>query len=645
MIEQVLTGKDRDTKYLKIEEYEKNRTKRRTNIILRKYLIMLSQEAKIRNEKVKIAFYLRVSTKNKSQEMALKEQQRYMERIEKENTEWKVSWYIDFGRTGTNTNREDFQRLLKDAKHKKFSYVVAREVARFARNVSQSLVITDELRELYGIGAYFIFDDIDTLKMEDRSKFIDKAKQSEEEAWRTSKRVHATLDNQIEYDENNRAFGPPRGSASSFGFKSDKANKQHWLFDEEQAETVRLIFNLAEQGLTPKAIKCELEKRRLKNSKGESVWHISTISRMLRNTIYIGLQYQGKEVILPEGFLEKKRTRTDKKDWILVDVKEYIPVMISEEQFYKVQNLLESRQDANFRKDRLEAIEVKEKDIWTCLLLCSCGSSYRKDGGQTKDKMAVYRCYNQINYGSVTSRQKTGLDTAGACGIKSIAQWKLLLMLDKVVELIIADKNAIIDKAISVFKRYQVSEESDLSERELNNLYKDIKKLKSRKRTLTESFVEGYMDDEEYKVALKEAKKQIDALEKKVKQLEAGTNKANNITEVIASIEQVLHSLLNDREYNRALIYNLVDLVVHKEDDKYLWFLNLAPVQEEKDISDNDKMVFVKKAGLITKRIVKSRATFLTSFIIDDTDAKNFKYSHQLGYVKRWSDIEVEVYL
>lgn len=642
MIEQVITGKDREAKYLRIEEYESNRTNRRADIIVRKTLDMLSQEAKKENKQIEVAFYLRVSTKNKSQEMALKEQQRYMERIEKSNKEWKVSWYIDFGKTGTNTNRKDFQRLMEDAKHKKFSYIIAREVARFARNVSQSLVITDELREIYSIGAYFLFDEIDTLRMQDRSKFIDKAKQSEEEAWRTSKRVHATLDNQIEYDEENRAYGPPRGSASSFGFISDKDNKQHWLLDKEQAETVKEIFSLAEQGMTLKGIKVELEKKRAKNSKGDVIWHYSTISRILRNTIYIGLQYQGKEVILPEGFLEKKRTRTDKKDWILVDVRNYVPVLIAEEQFYKVQHLLESRQNEAFKRERFETLEIEDKDIWSSLLLCACGSSYRRDGGN--GKMAIYRCYNQINYGSLASRQRQGLDTTGACGMKSIAQWKLQLMLEKVVNLLISDKEFILDKAIAVFNQYSVEDKDSLSEKELDKLKRELKKCKSRKKVLTDSFVEGYMDEQEYKGALKETKKIMDNLEYKIKQLEI-QNSTVNVSEQTTSIKNVLSELLNNKEYNRALIYNLVDLVVHKEDNRYLWFLNFASVQEEQNIADKDKMVFIKKAGLSTKRIVKSRATFLTSFTIDDTDARNYKYNHSLGYVKRWKDIEVEVYL
>lgn len=644
MIEQVLDGRNSKINCLGVEAYERSRKNRRSDIVVRKTLKMLSQEAKQKNEQMQIAFYLRVSTKNKSQEMALKEQQRYMERLEKEHPEWKVSWYIDFGKSGTNTNRQEFQRLLQDAENKKFTYIVAREVARFARNVSNSLVITDELRENFGIGAYFLFDDIDTLIMEDRSKFIDKAKQSEEEAWRTSKRVHATIDNQIEYDEDDKAFGPPRGSIPSFGFKIDRENKQHWLVDEEQAEVVKFIFNLAERGLSLKSIKIELEKQRMKNTKGEVKWHYSTIGKILRSPVYIGYQYQGKDIILPEGFLEKKKTRTAKENWILVDVKNYIPIIIAEEQYSKVQELLEEKRSDKFVKEKLEDIEVKKKDIWTSLLLCNCGNSFRLDGGQSNTKMSVYRCYNQINYGSVAVRKKAGLDITDACGIKSIAQWKLWLMFEKVIDLLIDNKETIIAKAISLYEEYCIAEKNDISESNVKLLHKEIRDINNRKKVLLSSFTEGYIDDKEYQEALKDLKRKSDVVNQKLEQIEMAKKKVS-LFERSSDVREILIEILNDRNYNQYFIYDLVDLVVHQEDNKYLWFLNFYTDIKEADIKENDKMVFMKKSGFSIKRIIKSKNTLFRTLVIDINDARNYKHKENLGCVKSWNDLEVEIYL
>lgn len=45
-----------------------------------------------------------------------------------------VGTYIDRAMTGTNDNREDFQRMLKDSDKKSFDYVLVYKLDRFSRN-------------------------------------------------------------------------------------------------------------------------------------------------------------------------------------------------------------------------------------------------------------------------------------------------------------------------------------------------------------------------------------------------------------------------------------------------------------------------------------------------------------------------------
>ena len=49
-----------------------------------------------------------------------------------------VSEYVDDGHTGTDANRENFQRLLSDVMSGKINCVVVKDLSRFARNYSDA---------------------------------------------------------------------------------------------------------------------------------------------------------------------------------------------------------------------------------------------------------------------------------------------------------------------------------------------------------------------------------------------------------------------------------------------------------------------------------------------------------------------------
>ena len=47
-----------------------------------------------------------------------------------------ITEYVDDGHTGTDANREDFQRLLADVMSGKINCVIVKDLSRFARNYS-----------------------------------------------------------------------------------------------------------------------------------------------------------------------------------------------------------------------------------------------------------------------------------------------------------------------------------------------------------------------------------------------------------------------------------------------------------------------------------------------------------------------------
>ena len=98
---------------------------------------------------MKCVIYARVSTKREEQKNSLKNQISLGKRIANENGFTLVGNYIDNGISGTGfKNRSEINRLLQDAKKRKFDVMIAKSVSRLGRNTSKSLRLADELERL-----------------------------------------------------------------------------------------------------------------------------------------------------------------------------------------------------------------------------------------------------------------------------------------------------------------------------------------------------------------------------------------------------------------------------------------------------------------------------------------------------------------
>ena len=64
-------------------------------------------------------------------------------------------FYVKDGHTGTDANREDFQRLLSDVMSGKINFVIVKDLSRFARNYSEAESLIDNLfcSSMFGLSA------------------------------------------------------------------------------------------------------------------------------------------------------------------------------------------------------------------------------------------------------------------------------------------------------------------------------------------------------------------------------------------------------------------------------------------------------------------------------------------------------------
>lgn len=94
----------------------------------------------------KTVIYARYSSDSQT-EQSIDGQLRVCKEYAKKNGYEIVAEYIDRAMTGTNDNRPDFQRMIKDSFNKKWEYVLVYKFDRFSRDKYQSTLHKHTLKQ------------------------------------------------------------------------------------------------------------------------------------------------------------------------------------------------------------------------------------------------------------------------------------------------------------------------------------------------------------------------------------------------------------------------------------------------------------------------------------------------------------------
>ena len=521
-----------------------------------------------RNRQRRVAIYGRVSTEHEAQLSALENQMQWYEDQANYHPNWTVvETYIDEGITGTQAKkRPAFLRMLEDARQGKFDLIVTREVCRFARNVVDTLVVTRELKNI-GVEVFFIDDNIWTMDGDGELRLSLMATLAQEESRKTSERVKAgqkiSRDNGVLY-----------GNGNILGY--DRVGDTY-VINEEQAETVRMIFDLYLQGYGSMKIANILTECKRKTASGLVKWSISNIMRAIRNATYTGTKCYNKS--RSNNFLEQKRINN-----LDMSTYEYIegdfPAIVSQEVWDKAQEIRTSRVKPSLVSSTKTTHSKRDsKDIWVNLLRCSCGSSFRKNKWHTKNDGGIsygYQCYNQLNNGNKKKRVELGLDTEGYCDSRMIADWKLDFMAKSLLEHLWTDRKESVLLALDLIKRYYRDERVTSGKGDNAAIQAKLNKATTRLQNLIAMRADGEITKDEYQAMRSPVDAEIRALEKALEEApqaeEQGT--ALNLTEITAT----LHSLVDFSEatLNHDVIKKFVYMVTPTSDTSFHWYVNLS---------------------------------------------------------------------
>lgn len=320
------------------------------------------------NRQREMVFYGRVSTQHEAQLVALENQMKWYEDQMKYHPNWNlVERYIDEGITGTlAAKRPEFVRMLEDAKEGRFDLIVTREVCRFARNTVDTLSITRELKS-YGVEVYFVSDNIWTMDGDGELRLSIMATLAQEESRKISERV---LAGQAISRENGVLYG----TGNIIGYDRIDGN---YVINQEQAETIRLIFELYASGMGMTRVANELTARGRLDGAGNKVWNAVKVSRTIRNATYKGYICYNKSRV--NNYLEKKRIKNLDEDSFILKKGNFEPIV--SEELWDYCNQLRKRKIKEY--DLLDG-ETRRlgynnpKAVWAQKLKCRCGAHCKR---------------------------------------------------------------------------------------------------------------------------------------------------------------------------------------------------------------------------------------------------------------------------
>ena len=457
-----------------------------------------------------VAIYARVSTEHEAQLSALENQVQYYENLLSLHPEWKLyKQYIDEGITGTSVNkRKAFLQMMSDAENGCFDLIVTREVSRFARNTVDTLQETRKLKRM-GVEVFFTEDNIWTMNDEDGElRLTIMATLAQNESKKTSIRVKA---GQMVSFRN----AVPYGNGNILGY--DRVGKE-FIINRDQAEAVRKIYDLYLQGFGLKRIKYELERQGILTSTGLSKWSCTYISRVLRNPFYMGTIVYRKSYV-PDYLEQKKKTNRGEVEQVVVEGK-HEPI-VTKREFEEVQRIINAQTVEN------EGKRIGKKpleNIWCKKLVCPCGSHFnRKVWTKTPKggKKYCFQCYSQKETGTVATRKNHGLSIEGVCDTPVVPEWKLILMMNMLLNVFMVDRERVLRIAKSLLEEHIHEEINEENRERLKKYEGKLRSLKQKKERLIELRLNGDIELDVFHSKKTLIESEISELTKKVDEYRA----------------------------------------------------------------------------------------------------------------------------
>lgn len=477
----------------------------------------LSMGMSLTSIKLRVTDYARVSTESKEQKKSLQNQVEHFDYYIKENSNWTyVAGYVDDGITGTSDiKRDNFMKMIEDARDGKFDLIVTKEISRFSRNTLDSIKYTRELLS-YGVAVFFVNDNINTAMPDSELRLTIMASMAQDEIRRLSERVKFGMNRAIER-------GEILGNDLLYGYKKNKDNGVLNIIENE-AKVVRRIYEL--YGIEKKSLSMIakiLNSEKLKTGSGKK-WCVSTISRMIENPKYKGYYCGRKSEVV--DYMTKKIKYFEKDNWIIYEDKLKIPPIVDENLWERANIRLESRK-RSFKVKKMDKNIYKGKYLYSSKIFCrEHNVVFHRRKFRKNKKDITWICSLYLKYGK------------NCCDSPNIRESELNMIFQDLISELQIDFNNIIEILMKYYKHFDmdgyIDEEINTKEKEVSNIYAKKDKLLELSLQDSISNIEFCERNNLFNDRLDKISEELNKLKIERKNMDSGNDKVNSLLDLIS---------------------------------------------------------------------------------------------------------------
>ena len=474
-----------------------------------------------------------------------------LEKYAKEHGYDRFRFYADDGYSGTNFNRPDFQRMIKDVESGEVKRIIVKDMSRFGR---------DYLKVGYYTEVYFVEKNVHFIAINDG---VDNHSETDSDftpfrniinewyAKDTSKKVRAVL-------KAKGNSGKHLTNCPPYGYYKEGDDKQKWYVDEQAAKVVKEIYSLCIKGFGPTQIARMLTERgtdspivwkkkygvkyQLEKFDKPTEWSTHSVTQILSNPTYLGhtVNFRTRK----KSYKTKTVIYTDESEWVTFENTH--EAIIDRETYDTVQRL----RDAKRRPTRMG-----EMSVFSGMLFCSdCGAKMRLGWNMPKD----------IPYFNFNCGTKSRMGSS-AC----FSHFITVPVLEQLVKNDVAAKAEMIIGHEAEFKQRYLQRQSSLADKNQADVKKDLKRAEKRLAELDklieaafEEKVSGKIPENVCVKLIKKYTAEQTELKEKIAVLSQGleevTQAKTDVDEFIRRLKTYFNSPALTREMCLALFDHLV---------------------------------------------------------------------------------------
>lgn len=461
---------------------------------------------------IKAALYARVSTEEQKENFSLAAQIELLRKHAADNGYEIFDEYVDGGYSGTSFERPRFQRLMDDAKQKRFDLILVYKIDRFFRNNKDLLNVVYELEGM-GVNVRSITEPFDTTNYLGRfilSLFGSIAELERNTFMERSKTGRLRRAREGYYSGS---------SPAKFGYNYNRQTKKLEINGKE-AEAVRLIFSLYGQP-DFSLVKTTRTMRKLDyRAKEGGLIREDVVYDVLRDPIYSGRWYANR--------YGKNGTLKPRDEWIEVGV----PQIVSEETFERTRELLEVRKNYSGRN---------AKYPYLLQGLVKCGDCGNTIAGTADKQLQIkngrsYGPYFKLYY-RCTHFVKNKYGKLVNCRLRYVQARKLESTVWQKIEEIL-ENPGLIEKAVRAEKEIKTKSEATLKQ-DIGRMDLQRQGLIKEERRILEAYRQNIIGLEQLKEQIEGIRESREALEKTKREIGELLERQDSKTEISNAVDYV----------------------------------------------------------------------------------------------------------